>query len=272
MRVVLFCGGLGLRMKALVEDNGQLRRRAADAPKPMIEVGGRPLLWHIMKWYAHHGHTEFVLCLGHAGEVIRDWFLSQNHGGVTLLDSSIPAVRVQLEGPDMQGWTVTLADTGPDALVGQRLRAVKEFVADQDRFLATYADGLSDVHLPDLLELSLEKDAVATFLAVPLASSLHAVTVGTTGFVNSIGPLESHDLWINGGFFVLQSEIFDYLHAGEELVVEPFARLIAENRLAALPYRGFWVALDTAKDRVRAEELWETTRPWAVWDRSLQPS
>lgn len=224
-----------------------------------------------MKWYAHHGHTEFVLCLGHAGESIRDYFLSQNHSGARLLDSSLPAVRVEIDEPDMQGWTVTMVDTGPDALVGMRLRAVKEFVDDQETFLATYADGLSDVHLPDLIELSTNMDAIATFLAVPLASSLHAVKVNESGKVDHIGPLESQDVWINGGFFVLRSEIFNYLHAGEELVVEPFARLIAENRLAALPYRGFWVALDTAKDRVRAEELWETTRPWAIWDKSLQP-
>ena len=266
MRVVLFCGGLGLRMRALVEDNGELRRRAADAPKPMIEVGGHPLLWHLMKWYAHYGHTEFVLCLGHRGEVIRDWFLTQAHGGVMPLNSSIPAVKVRMEEPEMAGWEVTLVDTGPDAVVGQRLRAVREFVDDQDVFLANYADGLSDVPLPELIELSQETGAVATFMAAPLASSLHAVRVTGSGHVHSIGPLEDQHLLINGGFFVLRSEIFDYLHESEELVVEPFGRLINEGRLVAMPYHGFWVALDTAKDRVRAEELWETSRPWAVWE------
>lgn len=269
MRVVLFCGGLGLRMRALVEDNGELQRRAADAPKPMIEVGGRPLLWHLMKWYAHFGHTEFVLCLGHRGEVIRDWFLSLEHGGVVTLDSSVPAVKVRIEDPEMSGWDVTLVDTGPDAVVGERLRAVKEFVADQEVFLANYADGLSDVSLPDLIQLNKDMGAVATFLAVPLSSSLHAVTVAQGGYVNAIGPLESQHVMINGGFFVLRSEIFDYLYRGEELVVEPFRRLIEENRLVAMPYHGFWVALDTAKDRVRAEELWGGTPPWAVWDKTL---
>lgn len=270
MRVVLFCGGLGLRMRALVEDDGKLRRRAADAPKPMIEVGGRPLLWHLMKWYAHFGHREFVLCLGHRGEVIRDWFLSKEHGGVMPVNSTMPAVRVHINEPDMEGWDVTLVDTGEDAMVGQRLLAVKEFVIDQEVFLANYADGLSDVPLNELIELSNQQNAVATFLAVPLASSLHAVKVARGGRVNAIHALESQDLLINGGFFVLRREIYDYLNPGEELVVQPFGRLIEQNRLVALPYSGFWVALDTAKDRYRAEQLWETTRPWAVWERSLE--
>lgn len=267
MRVVLFCGGLGLRMRAVVEDHGQLQRRTADAPKPMIDVGERPLLWHLMRWYAHFGHREFVLCLGHRGEVIRDWFLNLEHGGVQQLDSTTPAVRVRLEEPGMEGWQITLAETGPDSVIGQRLLSVKEFVDDQDVFLANYADGLSDVRLPELVAHFHETGAIAAFLTVPISSSLHSVSFFQGGQVESIGPLESQQLWINGGFFVLSSKIFDYLLPGEDLVVQPFARLISEKRLFALPYEGFWAALDTAKDRHRVEQLWRTSRPWAVWER-----
>jgi glucose-1-phosphate cytidylyltransferase len=277
MRVVLFCGGLGMRMRALGGDNVHVLRRAADLPKPMIEVGERPLLWHLMKWYAHFGHTEFVLCLGHRGDVIRSWFLSLEHEGVESLDSSMPAVRVRLSEPGMEGWLVTLVETGPDAVVGQRLLSVQEFVADQDVFLANYSDGLSDVPLPDLVELNARSGAVATFMSVPIASTLHTVSFSHGGRVDSVGPLEEEQLWINGGFFVLRKEIFSYMRPGDELVMDPFARLIGEDRLTTLPYGGFWVALDTEKDRRRAEELWASTRPWAVWEqdetqeRALQP-
>jgi glucose-1-phosphate cytidylyltransferase len=275
VRVVLFCGGLGLRMRTMVDDHGTLQRRAADAPKPMSIVGDRPLLWHIMKWYAHYGHHEFVLCLGHRGDVITDWFLSLNHSGVTEVGSAVPALRLQLDEPGMEGWTVTLVNTGPDAVIGQRLRMVREFVDDQEVFLANYADGLSDVSLPEMISLHESSGAVATFMAAPLASSLHAVAFSSDDtHVDSIGPLESKELWINGGFFVLRSEIFDYLNPGEELVVEPFARLIQENRLVAMRYHGFWVALDTAKDRFLAEQLWASSRPWAVWqdEQALLPA
>src|ERR1700742_4768416 len=135
-------------MRALVETHGEVRRRAADAPKPMIEVGEQPLLWHIMKWYAHYGHRDFVLCLGHRGEVIRDWLCGLEHSGIEQLDAAVPAVRIQLTEPGMEGWTITLAETGAETVVGQRLMKVREFVEDDDYFLANYADGLSDAPLP----------------------------------------------------------------------------------------------------------------------------
>lgn len=275
MRVVLFCGGLGLRMRALVEDDSQhLQRRAADAPKPMTTLGGQPLLWHLMRWYAHWGHTEFILCLGHRGDVIRDWCLQLPFEELAPRSTHVPAStrRIRLIGDEVEGWDITLVDTGAEAIVGQRLRAVRSLVEDEELFLANYADGLSDVRLPELISSAQQSGAVATFVSVPLPSSLHSVTVDAgSGLVERVSALADQGIWINGGYFVLRPEIFDVLHEGEELVVEPFARLVASRRLAAVVHDGFWVALDTAKDRHVAELMWQSgERPWAVWEPAAE--
>jgi len=267
MRVVLFCGGLGMRMRPAAGTLDR-RRRSSDCPKPMVALGGQPLLWHLMSWYSHWGHREFVLCLGYGGDVIESWVRS--HRGVELRPRADQptARRFRITEGHEAGWDITLVDTGADASVGQRLRAVQPFVADQDVFMANYADGLSDVALPDLIALSEAEGAVATFMAAPLKTSMHAVTLlPGAPTVGHIGPLAEQELLINAGFFVLRTEIFDYLRPGEELVVEPFQRLIAEGRLAALDHRGFFLALDTTKDVVEAEVLWQNNeRPWAHWE------
>jgi len=273
VRVVLFCGGLGLRMRALVEDDQVLQRRAADAPKPMTMLGGQPLLWHLMRWYAFWGHDEFILCLGHRGEVILDWCLEQPHEELIPRSADVPdsTRRVRLIGGEVDGWDITLVDTGADAIVGQRLRAVHSLVQGEPMFLANYADGLCDIRLPDLIQHAEASGAVATFVSVPLSSSLHMVSTGADGVVEEVSALSDQGIWINGGFFVLRTEIFDLLHDGEELVVEPFARLIGQQRLAAVRHLGFWVALDTAKDRYLAELMWQSgDRPWAIWQSSTQ--
>ena len=271
MRVVLFCGGLGLRMRALVADDAptHLQRRAADAPKPMTVLGGQPLLWHLMRWYAHWGHMEFILCLGHRGDIIRDWCMQKEYEELAPRSTSVPAStrRIRLRGGEGDGWDITLVDTGHDTVVGQRLRAVRSLVDDEELFFANYADGLSDIVLPGLVEEAKRSRAVATFVTVPLSSSLHRVSLDAMGLVESVTALSDEGVWINGGYFVLRREIFDVLHEGEELVVEPFARLIARRELAAVAHRGFWVALDTAKERYFAELMWRSgRRPWAVWE------
>lgn len=277
MRVVLFCGGLGLRMRSVVEeDPPRLQRRAADAPKPMTVLGGQPLLWHMMRWYAHWGHTDFILCLGHRGDIIRDWCLQMAYEDLVPRSTAVPAStrRVRLIGGEGDGWDITLVDTGHGANVGQRLRAVRGLVEDEELFLANYTDGLSDVVLPDLVEEAKRSRAIATFVTVPLSSSLHRVSLDSMGTVRSVTALSDEGVWINGGFFVLRQEIFDVLHEGEELVVEPFARLIVRRELSAVAHHGFWVALDTAKERYLAELMWQNgRRPWAVWESpELLPS
>jgi len=272
VRVVLFCGGLGLRMQAVVQGQAHLARRAADAPKPMALVGGQPLLWHLMRWYAHWGHREFILCLGHGGDVIREWCSQTSSGRLAprLPDHPDSCERFVFTGGAEDGWDVTLVETGPETIVGQRLRKVRPFVDDEEVFLANYADGLSDVCLPELIDLAAATGAAATFLSVPLQTTLHTVSSDQPeGLVTSVSPLSDHGVRVNGGFFVLSREIFDVLHPGEELVGEPFHRLIDQRRLATLQHDGFWLALETAKDQHHAEELWRSgQRPWAVWQYS----
>lgn len=255
MKVVLFCGGLGLRA----------RDGAANVPKPLQLVGERPLLWHIMKYYAHWGHSDFVLCTGYAGERVYEWFLQH-------AVSAVPEQRggnrhvVRLVGGDMDGWRVTFADTGVNASVGMRLRTLRSLLQDEPMFLANYADVFCDVPLPDLISCAVRSGATATFLAVPPNHSFHVVDMEPEGWVTGVTPAVESDQWINGGFFVLRREVFDVLGEGEELVEEPFARLSADRRLLAHRYRGFWHPMDTAKDRQSLEALWAAGNPpWALW-------
>jgi glucose-1-phosphate cytidylyltransferase len=260
-------------MRAMVEGQHHLARRVADSPKPMALLGGQPLLWHLMMWYSHWGHKEFILCLGHGGDVIRDWCRENSSRQLAPRLSHPPekCERLAFVGGDEGGWDVTLVETGLETIVGQRLRKVRAFVDDEDAFLANYADGLSDVCLPELIDVAATTRATATFLSVPLQTSLHMVSAQQSdGLVTGISPLADHGIRVNGGFFVLRREIFDVLQAGEELVAEPFQRLIAQERLAAHRHDGFWVALDTAKDRFLADQLWQSgLRPWAVWQQAV---
>jgi glucose-1-phosphate cytidylyltransferase len=256
VKVVLFCGGQGLRA----------RDGAPDVPKPLQLVGDRPLLWHVMTWYSHWGHRDFILCTGYRAEAILDWFLEHAH---EVQRERAPAGQVvlRLRGGSMDGWRVTFADTGVQASVGMRLRAVRPLLEGEEVFLANYADTLCDVSLPDLVETAVRAGATATFLAVRPNHSFHVVELAPDGHVTAVTPAVESDQWINGGYFVLRREVFDVLEAGEELVEEPFARLIEQGRLLAHRHVGFWAPLDTAKDRHRLESLYSAgERPWMVWE------
>lgn len=256
MKVVLFCGGLGLRM-----------REASDrTPKPMIPVGNRPLLLHLMKYYAHYGHTDFILCLGYQAHVIKDYFLNYNEAlandFVLTKDGSVELLK-----SDIQGWTITFVNTGLRASIGQRLRAVREYIGDDEFFLANYSDALTDAPLPEMINHLQGEGRVANFLCVQPTASFHFVALDEGGTVTGIQDVKQANVWINGGFFVFSRDIFDYLHEGEELVEAPFRRLIAEEQLLAHRYGGFWAPMDTLKDRDNLESLYESGRPpWAVWE------
>ncbi|MGF7236647.1 MAG: glucose-1-phosphate cytidylyltransferase [Frankia sp.] len=268
MKVVLFCGGQGQRLRDVSKEGTYLLKRAADAPKPMQLVGGQPILWHLMKWYAWHGHCDFVLCVGFRAEVVRSWVMGLSDRVVSE-PSAVPGVPTHhFQAGDAQDWRVTVVDSGLDANIGDRLRAVREIVADEDYFLANYADGLSDVPLQSMIDEADASGAVATLLAVPPPESLHAVelSAGSTK-VDRIAPMANQGVLINAGFFVLRPAVFDVMKPGDELVEAPFARLAGAGRLHAYPYKGFWRAMDTAKDRMVLEDLWYTdSRPWAVWE------
>ena len=240
-------------------------RRTSDVPKPLQTVGGRPLLQHLMSWYVGHGHRSFVLCLGVGAEFVRKWVCSIADR-VEPHDSLQHVLSLTLHGGEFDGVRVDMADTGIDACVGERLRLVRPLVADEEFFLANYADGLTDLPLPDMVEMAVASQATAAFVAVPPPSSLHSVVFDqATGVVRSVAPLSESGIWINGGFFVLHRSIFDVLGLGEDLVEAPFGRLAADGRLLAYPYLGFWRACDTMKDRQALQDLWESgDRRWVV--------
>lgn len=258
MKVVLFCGGLGLRMG----------EETARTPKPMVHVGSKPILWHIMKYYAHFGHTDFVICLGHQAEVIKDYFLRYNEALSNDFVLSEGGRQVELLRRDIDNWRITFVDTGLQSNIGERLVRVRPHLEEEEIFLAHYGDTLTDAPLPTLIEEVRETGAVANFLCVrPTTYTFHAVDVHSDSRVTAIRDVTSSDLWINGGFFVLRQEIFDHILPGEELVHEPFQRLIAQRKLLAHRYEGFWAPMDTLKDRQNLQVLAETgATPWAVWE------
>lgn len=255
MKTILFCGGFGTRLREFSET----------IPKPLAPVGERPILWHLMRYYAHYGHEAFILCLGHRGQMIKEFFLSYNDALSSDFTLTGGGTRLQLHSEDIQRWRISFVDTGLTANIGQRLLRVRDWVVDDDMFLANYSDGLSDLPLDSYIERFRQSDAVACFIAVRPSHSLSAVNADAEGRVTDIDYLSSA-IRINGGFFIFRREIFDYIREGEELVEEPFARLIAEKRLLCLRYDGFWQAMDTYKDKKRFDDLHACDqRPWEVW-------
>jgi glucose-1-phosphate cytidylyltransferase len=253
MKVVIFCGGLGVRMGEATKE----------IPKPMITVGNRPILWHIMRWYADWGHTEFVLCLGYKGECIKRYFLDYNEALSNDFVLRNGARDVELLGSDISDWTITFVDTGGQSTIAERLLAAASHIGDDEYFLATYGDGLTDAPLPAMVERLQESGKTALFLSVRPVYNAHVIEADDEGIVRSIEDLQQSDVWINGGFFVFRREILDEIAVGEELVVEPFRRLIERGELVAYPYEGFWEPMDTIKDKQRLDEYAESGRvPW----------
>lgn len=255
MKVVIFCGGLGVRM-------GEATERI---PKPMISVGTRPILWHIMKWYASWGHTEFILCLGYRSETIKDYFLHYEEALANDFVLSNGGRDVQLLARDMDDWKITFVDTGLHSTIGQRLKAVEPHLREDPMFLATYGDGLTDAPLDEMISTLERSGKTGLFISVRPRVEYHVVQVDPTGVVTSVDRLADADVWINGGFFVFRSAIFDAIGPGEELVDQPFARLIDRGELLAYRYEGFWEPMDTIKDKQKLDGLDESgSPPWRV--------
>lgn len=258
MKVILFCGGLGMR----------LREYSESIPKPMVEIGYRPILWHIMKYYAHYGHKEFILCLGYRADVIKKYFINYDECISNDFVLAKGGNDVKLLNSDIGDWNITFIDTGINANIGQRLRAVEKYLGNDEVFLANYADGLSDLFLPAYLSDFLSSDNIAAFLSVKPNLSFHMVTIEGENEVSSISPLNDSGVWINGGYFILRREIFRYIKEGEELVIEPFQRLIEERRLFTCKHTGFWMGMDTFKDKQFMDELVSRgNAPWEAWKR-----
>jgi glucose-1-phosphate cytidylyltransferase len=262
MKVVLFCGGQGTR----------LREYSETIPKPMVNIGYRPIIWHVMKYYAHYGHTEFILCLGYRGDVIKQYFLNYEECLSNDFELSKGGKELTLYGRDIQDWKITFVDTGLYANIGQRLKGVERYLEGEEMFLANYTDGLSDLPLPRYLDIVRDRGAIGSFVCVRPSQSFHMVTMDEESLVQDIRHVTQADLWINGGFFAFRREIFDHMREGEELVEQPFTRLIEKRALVAYRHDGFWACMDTFKDKQRLDDMnAQGDCPWEVWKREPGP-
>ena len=257
MKVVLFCGGAGMRLRGYSED----------VPKPMVTIGARPVLWHVMKYYAHFGHKDFILCLGYKASVIKNYFLEYEESVSNDFVFSQGGRKLEVMQRDIDDWNITFVDTGARATIADRLRLVEPYLEGDEMFLANYSDGLTDFHLPKMIQEFTHRDSYASFLSVqPRSSSLDTVQASEDGCVRAIKSMKDASIWVNGGYFVLRKEIFRYIQPGEELIYEPFQRMIAEGKVWSQRHEGFWQCMDTFRDKQLLDEMEASgTPPWYLW-------
>lgn len=257
MKVVLFCGGYGMRMRDGSDDM---------IPKPMQLVGPRPLLWHVMRYYAHFGHKDFILCLGYGAEHIKNFFLTYQESVSN--DFVIRDGRVELLRTDISDWSITFVDTGVESPIGERLRRVRGHLTGERYFLANYADVLTDAPLDRMIERFTASGAGASMMVVPPQQSFHCVDMKPNGEVKEIMPVSRMPLWENGGYFVLTDEVFDLLPPGGDLVADACGALAGQGRLLGYQHLGFWKPADTFKERAELDIGYRTgNRPWMVWEQ-----
>lgn len=256
MKVALFCGGRGLRML----------EASRTIPKPMVPIGSRPVLWHIMKYYAHFGHRDFVLCLGHRAEAVKEYFLNYEEALSNDFVISDGGREVQLLERDISEWTIALADTGARSLLGERLRRVRDLMGDDEYLLANYGDVLTDAPLNTMIDEFKAGGRIASFLAVAPNYTFHTVETDAAGTVTAMNDVAQSGVRVNGGYFAFRREIFDYIREGEELVTDVFPRLIAEDQLQCFAHDGFWAPMDTLKEQQELEGMLEAGGgPWRLW-------
>jgi len=257
MKVVLFCGGAGMRLRGYSED----------VPKPMVTIGSRPVLWHVMKYYAHFGHKDFILCLGYKANAIKNYFLEYEESVSNDFIFSQGGRKLEFMQRDIDDWTITFVDTGLHSTIADRLRLVEPHLCREEMFLANYSDGLTDFCLPRMIEEFSRRNAYASFLSVqPRSSSLDTVQMSEDGSVQAIKCMMNSNIWVNGGYFVMRRDVFQYIRPGEELVYEPFQRLIAEGKVWSFRHNGFWQCMDTFRDKQLLDELEASgNAPWRVW-------
>jgi len=229
----------------------------------MIPIGHHPILWHVMQYYSQYGHYEFILCLGHKANIVKNYFLNYKIAESSDCIISDYGSKVEVIGERPPEWRVTLVDTGIWRNIGARLFAVKHFVENEEIFLANYSDGLTNAPLTEMIDQFKASGKIGCFIAIHPPISFHLAEFGEGGVVQRIRSSQQSDIWINGGYFIFRKEIFDYIQDGEELVHEPFNRLIKTGNLMAYRYEGFWRAMDTLRDRQVLEEMVERGEtPW----------
>lgn len=255
MKVVILAGGLGTR----------LSEETSVRPKPMVEIGGKPILWHIMKIYSHYGFREFVICLGYKGEVIKEWFANYHLRESDVTFDFIDK-KVEYHTPLDEPWKVTLVDTGADTMTGGRLFRLKEIIGDE-RFMMTYGDGVSDVNISELLACHESHGKLATLTTVVPEGRFGVVEIDSEHGVRAFSEKTDNQKRINGGFFVLEPGVFHYLKDGDATIFEqdPLKSLARDGQLVSFPHDGFWKPMDSLNDKKKLEEQWANGAPWRVW-------
>lgn len=243
----------------------RLRGYSDEIPKPMVPLGYRPILWHLMKYYAHFGHKDFILCLGYQADVIKRFFLeySEEVSNDFILDGGN---KVDLLSSDIDDWTITFVDTGVHTEIGQRLLRVKEHLEGEEIFLANYADAVVDLDHDEYMSAFLEREVVAGLVSVRPPQTYHVLHIDDNSWVRGIEPMAESDIWLNGGFFIFRREIFDYIQPEDELTSHAFFKLMVERNLYAHQFTGFFGPMDTFKDKNQLDALYERGEaPWVVW-------
>lgn len=258
MKVVIFAGGLGTR----ISEETDVR------PKPMVEIGGKPIIWHIMKIYEHHGFNEFIVCLGYKGYVLKEYFMNYflHNSDLTI---NLADNYVEFHNSNSEKFKVTLVETGINTKTAGRLKLVKPYIGNED-FMLTYGDGLCDVDISELLKFHKSHDKIATVTAIQLEARFGGMDLAVTGDVLTFREKAKDDSkWINGGFFVLKPEVFNYLEGDMSNIMweeEPLEKLTLVNQLQAYKHKGFWKCMDALRDKLELEELWKNKQAkWKVW-------
>jgi glucose-1-phosphate cytidylyltransferase len=257
MKVVLLAGGFGTRLSEETEIK----------PKPMVEIGGKPILWHIMKIYSHYGFNEFIVCLGYKGYVIKEYFANYflHMADVTF---DMAENKMEVHQKNAEPWKVTLVDTGDNVMTGGRIKRIQPYVGDEP-FMVTYGDGVSDVNIRDLVQFHKKNGKIGTMTAVQPSGRFGSLNISENNKVESFKEKPKGDgSWINGGFFVFQPEIFNYID-GDSIVFEkePLEKLAADNSLFSFEHSGFWKPMDTLREKQELEAAWQSgIAPWKVWN------
>lgn len=258
MKVVIFAGGLGTRISEETDAR----------PKPMVEIGGKPILWHIMKIYSQYGFNEFIICLGYKGYIIKEYFMHYflHNSDITI---ELGNNKIDIHGTNTESFKVTLVDTGQNTKTAGRLKQVQKYVGNED-FMLTYGDGVSDVNMKKLLEFHKSHNKIATVTAVQMDARFGGMDLAPNGDVVSFKEkAKDESKWINGGFFVLKPEVFNYLDGDMTDMMwedEPLEKLTIDNQLAAYQHKGFWKCMDALRDKLELESLWQTNQAkWKIW-------
>ena len=257
MKVVLFCGGKGIR----------LRDYSDKIPKPMIPVGYRPILWHVMKYYAHFGHKEFILCLGSGGDVIKDYFV--NYKEYISNDFTLKAeTNIKLLSRDIDDWKITFVDTGINTNTAERLLAVKRHLEDDEYFLVNYSDRLTDLHLPTMIDRFKENESVGMVMTVKSKNNSHATSIDENNQITRITSFKKmKSMWISAGYFIFKKSIFDYIDTSDSLPEKTLPSLVDKGLLSAYPYDGTFLTINTFREKEALDKMYTAGKtPWQVWE------